>query len=64
MHRLGQKRSTKVYRLVVQGSVEEGVVRIQDRKRELVGTAFQEKFKALSDVSFSNMIKEVLNWEG
>ena len=64
MHRLGQTRTTKVYRLVVKGAVEEGVVRIQDRKRELVGTAFQEKFKSLSDVSFSNMVKEMLGWEG
>lgn len=33
---------------------------IQDRKRELVGTAFQEEFKALSGVSFSGMVREIL----
>jgi SWI/SNF-related matrix-associated actin-dependent regulator of chromatin subfamily A3 len=43
VHRLGQKRETKVFRLVVEGSVEERVLGIQDEKRKLMGLAFAEK---------------------
>lgn len=43
VHRLGQTRPTTVWRLVMEGSVEERVLDIQGEKRELVGKAFQEK---------------------
>jgi SWI/SNF-related matrix-associated actin-dependent regulator of chromatin subfamily A3 len=43
VHRLGQKRETKVFRLVVEGSVEERVLGIQDEKRKLMSLAFAEK---------------------
>ncbi|KAF2134281.1 hypothetical protein P153DRAFT_307360 [Dothidotthia symphoricarpi CBS 119687] len=43
VHRLGQKRETKVFRLVVEGSVEERVLDIQEEKRKLMGLAFAEK---------------------
>ncbi|KAK3936758.1 putative SWI/SNF-related matrix-associated actin-dependent regulator of chromatin subfamily A member 3-like 1 [Diplogelasinospora grovesii] len=43
VHRLGQTRETTVWRLVMEGTVEERVLNIQAEKRELVGKAFQEK---------------------
>lgn len=43
VHRLGQKRETKVFRLVVEGSVEERVLGIQEEKRRLMGLAFAER---------------------
>ncbi|KAF2034663.1 hypothetical protein EK21DRAFT_85239 [Setomelanomma holmii] len=43
VHRLGQKRETKVFRLVVEDSVEERVLGIQEEKRRLMGLAFAEK---------------------
>jgi SWI/SNF-related matrix-associated actin-dependent regulator of chromatin subfamily A3 len=43
VHRLGQQRETKVFRLVVEGSVEERVLGIQDEKRRLMSLAFAEK---------------------
>jgi SWI/SNF-related matrix-associated actin-dependent regulator of chromatin subfamily A3 len=43
VHRLGQQRETKVFRLVVQDSVEERVLGIQDEKRRLMSLAFAEK---------------------
>jgi SWI/SNF-related matrix-associated actin-dependent regulator of chromatin subfamily A3 len=43
VHRLGQKRETTVFRLVMEGSVEESVLRIQEEKRRLMGLAFAEK---------------------
>jgi len=43
VHRLGQTRETTVFRLVMEDSIEERVLEIQQRKRELMMTAFQEK---------------------
>ncbi len=43
VHRLGQKRPTTVWRLVMEGSIEERVLDIQAEKRRLMITAFQEK---------------------
>jgi len=43
VHRLGQTRPCKVFRLVMEGSIEERVLDIQADKRKLVGQAFQEK---------------------
>lgn len=43
VHRLGQARPTTVWRLVMEGTVEERVLDIQAQKRVLVGKAFQEK---------------------
>ncbi|KUI54814.1 hypothetical protein VP1G_02180 [Cytospora mali] len=45
VHRLGQTRPTTIWRLVMEGSVEERVLDIQAEKRQLVGKAFQEKVK-------------------
>lgn len=45
VHRLGQKRETTVWRLIVEDSIEERVLEIQAEKRKLVGKAFQEKGK-------------------
>jgi SWI/SNF-related matrix-associated actin-dependent regulator of chromatin subfamily A3 len=43
VHRLGQKRETTVFRLVVEDSVEERVLGIQSDKRRLMAMAFAEK---------------------
>ena len=43
VHRLGQKRETTVFRLVMEDSIEEMVLDIQAEKRKLMMTAFQEK---------------------
>lgn len=45
VHRLGQTRPCTVWRLVMEGSIEERVLEIQAEKRKLVGKAFQEKAK-------------------
>ncbi len=43
VHRLGQTRDCKVIRLVVEDSIEDEVLEIQAKKRELAGMAFGEK---------------------
>ncbi|MEM0951823.1 MAG: SNF2-related protein [Cyanobacteria bacterium P01_H01_bin.74] len=35
-HRIGQKRTVFVYRLITKGTVEEKILKLQDRKRDLV----------------------------
>ena len=43
VHRLGQTKETTVFRLVMEGSIEERTLEIQKEKRKLMMTAFQEK---------------------
>ena len=43
VHRLGQKKETTVWRLVMDGSIEESVLEIQAEKRKLMATAFKER---------------------
>ncbi|KAL2256470.1 hypothetical protein VTK26DRAFT_1611 [Humicola hyalothermophila] len=61
VHRLGQTRPTTVWRLVMEGSVEERVLDIQGEKRELVSKAFQEKGgkgkKAVKESRMADVLK-------
>ncbi|KAK3116120.1 hypothetical protein LTR53_003856 [Teratosphaeriaceae sp. CCFEE 6253] len=41
-HRLGQTRPVKVHRMLVQGTVEDRIIEIQERKRQLIGEALDE----------------------
>ena len=43
VHRLGQKRETRVWRLVVEGTIEDQVLEIQKEKRKLMLLAFGER---------------------
>lgn len=43
VHRLGQQKETKVFRLVMDASIEERTLDIQAEKRKLMTMAFQEK---------------------
>ncbi|KAJ5378749.1 hypothetical protein N7509_011868 [Penicillium cosmopolitanum] len=45
VYRLGQKRETTVWRLVMEDSVEERVIQVQERKRALMSAAFRETGK-------------------
>ncbi|KAI0125288.1 SNF2 family N-terminal domain-containing protein [Xylariales sp. AK1849] len=41
-HRIGQQRDVKVHRILVQGTVEDRIVELQNRKRDLVNSALDE----------------------
>lgn len=45
VYRLGQKRDTTVWRLVMENSIEDRVLAIQERKRRLMSAAFSETGK-------------------
>jgi len=40
VHRIGQTRNVSVYKMVIEGSVEERVIALQNKKRELMHKAF------------------------
>ncbi|KAK3707763.1 hypothetical protein LTR37_011940 [Vermiconidia calcicola] len=43
VHRLGQTKETRVFRLIMDDSIEENTIRIQQEKRKLMKLAFSEK---------------------
>ncbi|KAI0379818.1 SNF2 family N-terminal domain-containing protein [Hypomontagnella monticulosa] len=51
VHRLGQTRETQVWKLVVDDSVEERVLGIQAKKRDLVNLAFQDKVREQTETT-------------
>lgn len=46
VHRLNQTVDVKIYRMVIKGSVEERIVALQDRKRELANATIEGKTAA------------------
>jgi SWI/SNF-related matrix-associated actin-dependent regulator of chromatin subfamily A3 len=50
VHRLGQKKDCRVFRLVVEGTIEDNVLSIQQDKRKLIRLAFGEKKGKRDDV--------------
>lgn len=56
VYRLGQKKDCRVWRLVMEGTIEEKVLSIQDDKRKLMALAFAERMekekkrKGLADI--------------
>ena len=43
VHRLGQAKETRVFRLVMDNSIEQETINIQQEKRKLMRLAFSEK---------------------
>ena len=46
VHRLNQTVDVKIYRLIIKGTVEERIVALQDRKRELANMTIEGKSAA------------------
>ncbi|EGY13851.1 DNA repair protein RAD16 [Verticillium dahliae VdLs.17] len=63
VHRLGQKRPTTVWRLVMENTIEEQVLEIQAAKRQLISKAFQEKSreKKTKETRMADIVK-LLGW--
>ena len=58
-HRIGQTRPVTVYRLVSQGTIEERVVALQERKRELF-TAVVDEGEVLGSAITASDIRALL----
>ncbi|KAI1651462.1 SNF2 family N-terminal domain-containing protein [Daldinia loculata] len=61
VHRLGQTRETTVWKLVMEDSVEERVLNIQARKRELVNLAFQDKAREQKETGRLDDVRQLLS---
>ncbi|KAI1807585.1 SNF2 family N-terminal domain-containing protein [Daldinia bambusicola] len=61
VHRLGQTRETTVWKLVMDDSVEERVLNIQTRKRELVSLAFQDKAREQKETGRLDDVRQLLS---
>ncbi|KAI0160917.1 SNF2 family N-terminal domain-containing protein [Hypoxylon sp. FL1284] len=61
VHRLGQTRETTVWKLVMDGSIEERVLDIQAKKRELVDLAFQDKVRKRKETSRLDDVLQLLS---
>jgi SNF2 family DNA or RNA helicase len=57
-HRIGQTRPVTVYRLVSQGTIEEKVVALQERKRELF-TAVVDEGEAFGSAITASDVREL-----
>lgn len=42
-HRIGQRRIVKVHRILIKETVEDRIIALQDKKRQLVESALDEK---------------------
>ena len=59
-HRMGQKKSVFVHRLIVSGSIEERVLELQEHKRNLADGLYQadgQSLGALSEDDLSELMK-------
>ena len=41
-HRIGQQRNVHVHRILVEGTVEDRIIQLQEKKREMINTALDE----------------------
>lgn len=55
VHRIGQKEDVKIVRLIVQNSIEERILELQDRKKKLAREAFRRKGKDQREVSTDDL---------
>lgn len=59
-HRIGQKNVVQVIRLITQGTIEEKMYELQQRKKELIETVMEQGDQALSRITEED-IREILS---
>lgn len=59
-HRIGQTKSVFVYKLVVEGSIEEKIVELQDKKSALTDTLLKEGLAENSDNLTAELLEKLL----
>ena len=50
-HRIGQKKSVQVIKLAAKGTIEEQIIKLQDKKKELADSVIKENSRLLSGLS-------------
>lgn len=56
-HRIGQKNSVQVYKLIAAGTVEEKILRLQESKRELADAVVREGEGILSAMTADELME-------
>lgn len=56
-HRIGQKKQVSVFKLIMQNSIEEGILKLQSHKRALSEKVITQKMITLESLSREEMIK-------
>ncbi len=59
-HRMGQKKVVQVFRLIAEGTIEEKIHELQQKKKELIGTIIQPGEKMISSLNEED-IRELLS---
>ena len=59
-HRMGQKNVVQVIRLITQGTIEEKMYELQQRKKELIDTVIEQGDQTISKITEED-IREILN---
>ena len=56
VHRLNQTRDVKIYKLIINESVEERIHDLQERKREMANVTLEGKNAATKDLTLGDMM--------
>ena len=62
-HRMGQKKVVRVIRLVTQGTIEEKMIELQDRKRDLIDEVIQANDSESQSILTEQDIRDLLMLE-
>jgi superfamily II DNA or RNA helicase len=54
-YRMGQKQKVMAYRLIAQGTIEEKIMKLQDRKRDLAQSLISEDDSLATSISFEDL---------
>ena len=57
LHRIGQHREVRIYRLLTRGTVEERMVQLQDRKWARTGLALAQRGRSLTKMSREELLR-------
>jgi SNF2 family DNA or RNA helicase len=64
VHRIGQKRAVQVLKLIAEGTLEEKISALIDRKRRLMDSVIQEDDPTLAKIFTRDELLEMLREEG
>ncbi len=61
-HRIGQKNKVTVYKLITAGTVEEKMLKLQERKKSIFNNVIEDNTNPMDDISWED-IQELLQYE-
>jgi len=56
-HRIGQTRSVTVYKLITKGTVEEKILRLQEKKQQILDSTFDESRPVMSGLTNDDLLE-------